>query len=52
MHTAGEDAAADPVGDGGHRIDGHLVVELCWRVHLEDVGRHRPLARQLHISVW
>lgn len=45
--TAGQDAAADTVGDGGDRVDGHLVVELRRRVHLEDVRRHWPLARQL-----
>lgn len=46
--TAGQNAAADAVGNGGDRVDGHLVVELRRRIHLEDVRRHWSLARQLH----
>ena len=49
--TAGQDAAADAVGDGGDRVDGHLVVELRRRVHLEDVRRHGPLARKLRRQI-
>ncbi len=47
MRTCGQGEATDAGGNGGHRIDRHLVVELRGFVHLKDVRRDRSLHCQL-----